>query len=301
MPQGTATELLRAMRPQQWVKNALVFVPLALTPDRVGDAAAWHAALWAFGALCAAASAGYLVNDWFDAEADRAHPTKRRRPFARGALTSSQGLTAAAALFALAAGIAVRATPPAFGLCLGVYALATLAYSTLVKRWLLSDVLLLAGLYVLRIGAGGAAVGIVPTAWLLAFSLFAFLGLAFAKRYTELGWLVESGREAADRRAYRAEDLDLVMVLGAASSLLSVLVLCLYINSEQVSAQYPRPAWLWGLVPLLFHWSGRLWFLARRRELAEDPVAFAVRDAGSLGTVAAMGVVLLVAMSGGGA
>src|SRR5262249_40187323 len=160
----------------------------------------------------------------------------------------------------------------------------TLAYSLFVKRWLLLDVLLLAGLYTLRLLAGGAAVQIALTPWLLAFSLFFFLGLAFAKRYGQLQRITRVGVVDHSSRAYRAEDLDLLMTLGAASSYLSVLVMCLYINSDHVGQQYPRPGALWFLAPVLLYWVSRIWFVAKRGELPGDPVAFAVRDRVSLVT-----------------
>jgi len=290
-------DLAGALRPHQWAKNLLVFVPLALTPAQAGDPANQLASLLAFVALSLCASAGYVVNDLLDLEADRRHPTKRERPFARGTLSIPFGVALAAGLAAAGFGVAIVATPAAFAAWLAVYLGLALAYSLYVKRLLLLDVLLLAGLYTLRVLAGGAAVDIRLTPWLLAFSLFIFVSLAFVKRYGELRLMADRNQTRAAGRAYHVDDLDLVLTLGATSGYLSVLVLCLYINSEDVREQYARVEALWLLVPLFLYWVSRIWFLARRGALPGDPVAFAVRDPVSLVTGVATGVVLWLAMA----
>jgi 4-hydroxybenzoate polyprenyltransferase len=256
-----------------------LFVPLALTPSLHGDTAKWLAALAAFAAWSAVASAGYLANDWLDRESDRSDPAKRERPFANGTLPPGLGATVAVALALGGLALAALTAPAAFSIHLWIYLGLTLAYSLYVKRLLLLDVLLLAGLYTLRLLAGGTATGIALTPWLLAFSLFFFLGLAFAKRYVELR---RTPVTDDSRRAYRASDLDLVMMLGTASVYASVLVMCLYINTDHVGHQYVRPAALWFLAPILLYWVSRIWFLALRGDLPGDPVAFAVRDRASL-------------------
>jgi 4-hydroxybenzoate polyprenyltransferase len=270
--------LWRALRPHQWAKNLLLFVPLVLTPAQASDTGKWLTALAAFACWSAVASAGYLANDALDVAADRADPEKRNRPFASGVLPVRTGVGAGVVLALCGLGLASFVAPLAFAFHLVVYLALTLVYSLYVKRLLLFDVLLLAGLYTLRLLAGGAAVEIALTPWLLAFSLFFFLGLAFAKRYGELQRLTRVGVTELSSRAYRPGDLDLLMTLGATSSYLSVLVLCLYINSDHVGQQYPRPGALWFLAPVLLYWLSRIWFVAKRGELPGDPVAFAVSD-----------------------
>ena len=292
----TASALWRALRPHQWAKNLLVFVPLALTPTLLADTAKWIALCWAFAAWSAVASAGYLANDWVDLSADRADAAKSGRPFASGVLPVPLGIAAALALAVFGVGAAALHVSSAFVAHLVAYGVLTLAYSLYLKRLLLLDVLLLAGFYTLRVLAGGAAASIALTPWLLAFSLFLFLGLAFVKRYGELQRMTDSGAGRVSGRAYRREDLDLVMMLGTTSAYSSVLVLCLYINSEHVGRQYPHPGALWFLVPLLLYWVSRIWFLAKRGELPGDPVAFAVRDRVSLAVGMLMAGVLWVAI-----
>jgi 4-hydroxybenzoate polyprenyltransferase len=255
--------------------------------------------LAAFASWGAVASAGYLANDALDLAADRTDPEKRDRPFASGALPVRAGIAAGVALGLAGVGLAAAVAPLAFVAHLVIYLALTLAYSFYVKRLLLLDVLLLAGLYTLRLLAGGAAVAIPLTPWLLAFSLFFFLGLAFAKRFGELQRLTRAGAVGdASGRAYRGDDLELLMMLGSASSYLSVLVLCLYINSEHVGQQYPHPGALWFLAPLLLYWVSRIWFLAKRGELPGDPVAFAVRDRVSLAIGGLVAVALGMAIRG---
>ena len=296
--EAIGSALWRALRPHQWAKNLLVFVPLALTPALHGDLAKWLVLLAAFASWSAVASAGYLANDRFDLAADRADPAKRHRPFASGALPVGVGVAAALALALSGLGLATAVAPLAFVAHLVAYLAATLAYSLWLKRMLLVDVLLLAAMYTLRLLAGGAATGIALTPWLLGFSLFFFLGLAFAKRYAELARIGASDAGNHSRRAYRSGDLDLLMMLGATSAYLSVLVFCLYINSDHVGRQYSRPGALWFLAPILLYWESRIWFLARRGELADDPVAFAVRDRVSYGLGALVALVLAVAIRG---
>ena len=271
-------DVVRALRPLQWAKNLLLFVPLALTPHAVGDQARQLAVLLAFVCFSLCASAGYVLNDLLDLRADRQHPTKRHRPFASGALPIPLGIALIALLLALGLGLGFLSTAPSFLSVLGVYLGVSVAYSVFLKRQLLIDVIVLAGLYTLRVIAGAAAVSIALTPWLLAFSLFIFLSLAFVKRYSELALTAARQEERLPRRAYQVGDLDLVLILGSSSGYLSVLVLCLYINSDLVGQLYQTVEMLWLLCPILLYWIGRIWFLAKRGELLGDPVAFAVRD-----------------------
>jgi 4-hydroxybenzoate polyprenyltransferase len=283
---------LRAMRPHQWVKNLLVFVPL-LTAHLLGDADARIAAGVAFVALCLTASAVYVVNDLADLESDRRHPEKRSRAFAAGNLSLAAGLVIAPLLLAAAAFIAVR-LDAGFALVLASYLATALAYTLVLKRVAVADVFVLAVLYTLRIAAGAAAIGVVVSHWLLAFSMFLFLSLALGKRHAELTRL--EAREApgalAAGRGYRAGDHFAVGIFGACSGYLAVLVFALYITSSDVLLLYRHPAILWAAPPLLLFWVTRVWFLAHRRELGEDPVLFAIGDPASY----VVGIGMLVAI-----
>jgi 4-hydroxybenzoate polyprenyltransferase len=231
--------------------------------------------------LCA--SSVYLLNDLIDLPHDRLHATKRRRPFAAGTLDLRLGPLLCAACLLLSAGIAL-VLPWHFLLLLGGYFVATLAYSLGLKRQMIVDVMVLAGLYTLRIFAGGAATHTPVSPWLLAFSLFLFFCLAVVKRQTELAQLQRAGRTTAGGRGYVVEDLGMLQALSAASGMASVLVMALYVNSGDVLPLYHTPEALWALCPILLFWISRVLMLSHRGQMPDDPVVFALRDPVSLVT-----------------
>ncbi len=282
--------VVRAMRPVQWAKNALVFLPVLLA-HHVGNPRLLVDALLAFAALSLCASGTYVVNDLLDRERDRLHPVKRRRPFASGALSAPTGWTMAPVLVAAAFGVAAL-LPPAFALVLGLYLATTVAYSFVLKRVAALDVVVLAGLYALRVLAGSAATGVPISEWLLAFCLFFFLDLALLKRYAELR-LLETLEEARNNgRGYGVDDAAMLRGLGPATGYLAVLVLALYITSPAVAALYRTPQLLWLAAPLLLFWTTRMWLLAHRRDMPDDPVLFTVKDPVSWGVVGLVAVVV---------
>jgi 4-hydroxybenzoate polyprenyltransferase len=216
-----------------------------------------------------------------DLESDRQHPQKRRRPFAAGMLSPLNGLAVAALLLLCSLSIALWMAP-VFLIWLGVYYGMTMAYTFFLKRRVLVDCLTLGALYTLRIVAGWAAVGLAASFWLLAFSLFLFLSLAFVKRYSELLILVKSGRVDVQGRGYRTGDLSIVQSMGIASGFTAVMVMALYINGDTVLKLYSRPELLWLTIPVLLYWVSRMWMQAHRGNMAEDPVIFAIKDRYSL-------------------
>jgi 4-hydroxybenzoate polyprenyltransferase len=152
----------------------------------------------------------------------------------------------------------------------------TTAYTLGLKRRIIADVIVLAALYCVRIVAGGAATEIHLTHWLLAFSMFMFISLAFVKRYTEAA--MASTSNSIRGRGYRRSDLDIIRVVGPCSGLMSILVIALYINDPDTLKHYHAPQVLWLLCPVLMYWVTRIWFLAHRNELHHDPLVFALRD-----------------------
>jgi 4-hydroxybenzoate polyprenyltransferase/phosphoserine phosphatase len=288
----------RAIRLHQWAKNTLIFLPLLLAHVRApGPMAAAGLAFLSFGL---AASATYLFNDLLDLEADRHHPRKRRRPFASGDLSPIAGvativvfllssLTIAlllpGVLAKLSPGIAL-ADPRSFLEWLLIYAVSTTAYSLRLKRMMLVDVIVLSGLYTMRILAGSAATGVKVSPWLAAFSIFFFLSLAFVKRFSELESMrvraESSGTLAVKGRGYRVSDLEQLRSFGTSSGYASVVVFALYIGNEVAKDLYPHHGRLWLLVPVLLLWLSRLWLMASRGDLHEDPVVYAITDKRSL-------------------
>lgn len=277
---GGVRAWIRALRVHQWLKNLLVFVPL-LAAHAYDDPAALKLAALAFLAFSLCASGVYVLNDLLDLPADRAHPRKRFRPFASGELPIVQGLLASP-LLTLAGFTVGWLCSPLFAAVLALYLVATLAYSLHLKRVHMLDVMLLAGLYTVRIVAGGVAVGVALSFWLLAFSMFLFLSLAMLKRCTELAALPADASSGLRGRGYGAEDFTLLQSLGGAAGYLSVLVLALYINSPESLELYSRHQLLWLLCPLLLYWISRAWSLVRRGRMHDDPVVFAVTDRVSL-------------------
>ena len=283
--------IFKAIRIHQWAKNVLLMAPLLMSHNlRLSAIAQVVAAFFCFSFM---ASANYLVNDLLDIEADRRHPVKRNRPFAAGDLPVLGGV--ALVLLLIAGSVAfLPFLPFEFALWLGIYIVSTLAYSFYLKRIALVDVLMLSGLYTLRLLAGGAATGTEISHWLAGFSIFLFLSLAMVKRFSELENLRERGLAATRGRGYLASDLEQIRSFGTASATAAVVVFTLYISRPAVEALYKHAGRLWLIVPLLLYWLYRVWLLGSRGEMDEDPVIFALRDRVSL----AVGVgVLAVAIS----
>ncbi len=267
---------VKMLRAHQWLKNALIFVPMILSHEYL-NSDMFIPAVLAFISFSAAASAIYILNDFFDLSLDRRHPTKRNRPFASGVLSIPFGFAAMIGLLAISVGIAFL-LPPLYGMVLAAYLVATTAYSLAIKRMLLLDVLMLAGLYTVRILAGSAATGSGVSFWLLAFSVFFFLSLALVKRYVELrGTSLQAGERIAGR-GYRIEDQEVISQAGMASAFSSAMVLALYIQSSAVRELYSMPWLIWPLCPIVLYITIRIWVLARRNEMHDDPIVFIIRD-----------------------
>jgi 4-hydroxybenzoate polyprenyltransferase len=276
---GWGKALLKAMRPRQWLKNLLVFVPM-LAGHALG-APALLQSLVAFIAFSLCASSAYLLNDALDAHDDRVHPTKRKRPIAAGSLPLPVALFASP-LLALAALLLCAVFDPLLLLAVGVYFATTLCYSIYLKRLLMVDIVTLAILYSLRILGGSAATHIEPSFWLLAFSFFIFLSLALLKRHSELFNLHRQGKEKTSGRGYTTADKTPIGIMGVNSAFMSVLIFMLYFNSQNVLQLYAQPAYLMGIVPLMVFWLGRLWTLSFRGQVNEDPVLYVSKDPVSL-------------------
>lgn len=286
--------LARALRLHQWTKNVLLAVPL-LTAHQVFNWQAWANVGLAFLSFGLVASATYILNDLSDLQADRRHAKKRDRPLASGRMPVSAGVGLAAALGVSGAAIAFAFLPSQFILLLAGYVFLTLAYTFDLKRRLFVDALTLAVLYTVRILAGGAAAGVSVSEWLLMFSLFVFVSLAFLKRFVELGGM--TGPDTLAGRNYAPVDLETVRTIGISSGLMSVMVFALYINSPAVTQLYRSPAVLWLICPLLFYWIARLWLLAARGKVHHDPVVFALIDWRSYVIVSGVIVTMVVAKS----
>ena len=282
--------LIRELRPHQWAKNALILLPLALAP--AFDADQLVASLLALSTFCLCASAGYVFNDLIDVEADRSHASKYRRPFASGDLPVIAGPPLFVGLLVVAFALSLSLLPLGSTVMLALYFVGTVSYSLYWKRLLLLDVLVLAGLYTHRILSGGIATHVPVSAWLLGFSMFFFTSLAFAKRYIELRALTHQTQ--VKNRGYFRSDLEMVTSMGTASGYIAALVFVLYVDSTAVRATYREPRLLWLVLPVLLYWLGRIWMLAGRGQVQEDPVKFALKDRHSfLAGAIVFGIVLI--------
>ena len=289
-PEDRGRAMLRAMRPHQWSKNLLMFLPAlaAHDPSRLGGV------LLGFLAFCLTASAVYVINDLLDLAADRNHPRKRLRPFASGVLSASTGVAMAAGLLALALILGSLTGNPLFLAVLVLYLIATFLYSFWLKRKLIIDVLMLAGLYTVRIIAGAAAAAVLLSPWLLGFSMFLFLALAAIKRLAELTDQMATGRESRGR-AYEVEDLPILRGLALSAGNTAVLVMALYISSDTVRALYTDPNLLWLICPILLYWTLRMVMKTHRGLMTDDPIVYAVTDRVSVILILISGLIVLSA------
>lgn len=288
---GSWRAALKAMRPHQWSKNVLVFVPVlaAHAPEGLG------AALAAFVAFSLTASSVYVLNDIADLAADRAHPRKCRRPFAAGDLSAGQGLRLAAALILAALVVAILFAPPLFLAVLFGYYGMTFAYSLYLKRKLVIDVITLASLYTIRIVAGAAATAISLSPWMLGFSMFIFLSLAAVKRQAELTDMERAGVTSLAGRAYMPDDLPVIRAMALSAGYAAVLVFALYINSQEVQLLYARPDALWLICPLLLYWVSRIVMKTHRGLMTDDPIVYAATDRVSLLTTGTGAAIFIAA------
>lgn len=286
----------RALRIHQWMKNLLLFIPLFAAHDLV-NGPAWVSLILAFVAFSLCASSVYIANDLLDLESDRRHPRKRNRPFASGLVPAWMGVLVAPLL--LIASLSVAAlVGERFLFWLTFYFVLTCAYSWVFKRLILIDCLTLAILYTLRIIAGGAAVGHDLSLWLLAFSVFLFLSLAFVKRYAELEVQLLSGKKKIHGRGYNTSDASLIQTMGIVAGYSSVLVLALYLNSDAVLRLYAAPELIWGAVPVMLFWVSWMWMQAHRGKMHDDPLVFAIKDRASLAAGAVFAAILVAGTMG---
>jgi 4-hydroxybenzoate polyprenyltransferase/phosphoserine phosphatase len=287
---GRARAWIRLLRVHQWAKNALLFVPLVTAQHF--DFLALRETIGAFLAFSLAASAIYILNDLVDLEADRKHPSKKRRPLAAGtvAITRAMALVPALLVVGFAGALAIA---PSLAAVLLAYVLLTTAYTFVLKRKMLVDIVALASLYTIRVVGGAVAISVPMSEWLLGFSMFIFTALALIKRYVELTARVDKDLPDPTNRNYRKSDLEIVAALAAAAGFNAVTVFALYISSDAVRPLYRYPQALWLICPILIYWLGRALLMAHRRLMDDDPVVFAMGDWNSYVAIGLIGLILI--------
>ena len=284
---------VRALRMHQWVKNVLLFVPL-LTGFSLFDMEKLITMALAFLAFSLVASATYIVNDLLDLDSDRAHPRKRTRPFASAQISIHAGAAVCTAMLGGGLLVATLVSLPFFW-TLMLYLVLTSAYTWLLKRYVLIDVIMLSVLYTLRILAGSVAANVQITSWLAAFSLFMFLSLALVKRCSELVSLSRSNGTLTKGRDYHVSDLPILWPLGIASALSAVVVFGMFINAAETGLRYESPQLLWGAAVVMIYWISRLWIKTGRGEMHDDPIVYSLSNFNSLFCISVMVMITVLA------
>jgi 4-hydroxybenzoate polyprenyltransferase len=284
-----------ALRVHQWLKNLLLFLPLLLA-HKIFESQQVLLLLCAFASFSLCASSVYILNDLLDLEFDRHHPRKKLRPFAAGTLPISTGIILIPLLFGSSFLIALTLLPSLFAVALGLYVALTTAYSFYVKRLVIIDVLVLAGLYTLRVFSGAIAVNVYVTPWLLAFSIFLFLSLALVKRYSELTMVPDSSEPLVNGRGYHFTDRNFLLNVGVVSGYLSLLIFTLYVSSHEIKSLYQNAQYLWFICPLFLYWITRVWFLTYRDLMVDDPLVFTLKDPVSYAVGGLIGLIILTAL-----
>ncbi len=288
-PTSSLRVWVKQLRVHQWAKNMLIFVPLIVSLRQRDLADLGNSALM-FAAFCLMASAVYIFNDVSDLDSDRAHPTKQYRPLASGALSIPRALLVATLLTAGSITLASLISVMAVGI-VAMYAVVTVVYSVYIKKIAIADVIVLAGLYTARVAAGCAALLVLPSIWLLLFSVFIFFSLALMKRCADIS---QRGEEMI-RRGYVPADRVILITLGVTSGVASVMAFCLYISSQMQGEQFLSPWLLWLIVPVLLFWIARVWLLTNRGDMHDDPVVFALADRASIATGVIVVLIVLAA------
>ena len=287
---------VRLLRLRQWVKNLLIFVPV-LASHHIPNQSELSRFVLAFIALSFCASTVYVINDIYDVESDKQHPTKQNRPIASGQINKSTAKFLAAATAVIAVVTAINVNQDFLMWLLGYFAL-TVLYTLFLKQITMIDVFTLAALYTVRILAGAAVTGLEVSFWLLACSGFLFLSLAIAKRYGEIAINISQNRDHSVGRGYKNSDANLLLAFGVGSGLIATLVLALYVNSESIVALYRSPLVIWGTVPILLLWIFRIWIKTHRGEIADDPLLYATKDPASIAAGVLVAALVVIGAEG---
>ncbi len=267
---------IKTLRPHQWIKNLLVFLPLIASHSYTSAHSIYLAAL-TFIIFSLAASAVYIFNDIADLQYDKRHPIKKNRPLASGRVSKYVLIIMIPTLIGISLSLCLIISNQLTYL-LGLYLITNFLYSKILKSIAVVDILILTLFYVMRIISGAIAINVFISAWLIAFSIFLFLSLAAAKRYAELSNAKKDNRSCNNSRGYSFADKEFIYTTGLTSGLLSVLVLALYVNSQQAEKLYTNPIFLWGICPIILTWILRMWLLLNRFQVDEDPVIYTLQD-----------------------
>ena len=272
--------ILKQLRVHQWIKNSLIFLPLVAS-HQILSPTTYLYSLFGICAFSLITSTVYVINDLLDLENDRAHETKKKRPLASGDLSILLGLYLAFACFTSGAIIAYAISPLFLILAL-VYILINLFYSAKAKKLIILDCILLAMMYTYRIFLGTIIASLEVSVWLISFSFFLFLSLAFIKRYAELFNLKKQSMEKTKGRAYQVNDMPVIIGMAIGAGFLSILVLDIYLNQDEIKEAFQSIWFAYFCLPTLLYWLARIFIKTARGNMNEDPVAYALKDKASL-------------------
>jgi len=274
-------QMIELIRPAQWTKNLLIFIPLLLVQKWTNKEILIQG-MGAFLGFSIIASFVYILNDLLDITHDRKHPIKSLRPLASGAVSLDMGIFLTIALLSIFVLITAW-LPFDFTAFVAAYVVLNFLYTFKIKKIFVLDAFVLTGFYSLRLLAGSAAMNIETSHWLIIFSTFFFLSLGFLKRYSDLLLVFEkNGQSQLEGRDYRLEDQQLLMISGVASGFVSILVFAQYIYGQQSIQYYPQPRFLWGVLLCMLYWITKIWFRASRGLVKDDPVRYALKDQESI-------------------
>ena len=266
--------IYQLLRIHHWSKNLLLLIPVIAAQQRYSPIlfAKILAAILCFSLF---ASSGYVCNDIIDKKFDKNHPLKKNRPIANEAISVKWALIVAGFLLLIASILANVISVALFYLLI-FYFCFTLFYSFVGKKFVLIDIMILAILYTTRIYAGGITADIPVSKWLLLFSILFFSSLALLKRVSEFTFIISN--QHLNGRKYQINHLPRLYQVGIATSIVSMLILIVYIYSPYTQSLYQTPAWLLIGIVALSLWLTRIWFLAARGKVNDDPVIFAITD-----------------------
>ena len=260
------------LRPKQWIKNLLVFVPI-IASGQWWDLKGWLTTAGVFFAFSLVASGTYIINDLLDIQADRHHFKKKKRPIASGKISIPRSLCIL--FLTVASGFLIGWQLEVFPVIFA-YVLVTLCYSLFLKAKFLLDVFALAFLYLIRIYAGADVADHSVSIWLFSFGMFVFLGLAMMKRVAEL--MKSEGSRSLRRRGYKIIDVNILTIAGICSAFASALILFMYFRFNETSSVFKGQQTLFLSVPVILYWQLRCWRAVEVGVLDNDPIAFATSD-----------------------
>jgi len=268
--------IAKQLRIHQWVKNILLFVP-AIAGHLLFEEGIFIEVFLAFCTFSLVASGIYIINDIHDIDSDRKHPINKDRPITSGQLPVNLALFISMIMFIIGAVLTLR-LGLLFSIVISSYILLNIIYTRYIKQVIILDLILLMIFYTIRLLAGYVSLAVLPSPWLLSFSIFLFFSLGLLKRYIEIILLQQKDVVTISGRGYSAKDSNILMTMGVSSSLVAGLVLLLYTGSENVTVLYNRPITLIAIVPIYMYWITWMWFMAERGKMESDPVIFAIKN-----------------------